>query len=73
MHFSLTLFLMLFYAKFERAFQKQPTVFLNRKKGVPPPQALNKGKKVKVRGVQRYTRNIGLGFKPPGREAMKFL
>ncbi|KAJ1530495.1 hypothetical protein ONE63_005393 [Megalurothrips usitatus] len=38
----------------ERAFQKQPTVFLNRKK------ALGKSKK----GL-RYTRDVGLGFKTP--------
>merc|ERR1712133_206878 len=36
----------------EKAFQKQPTVFLNRKG--------NKGKK-----TLRYHRNVGLGFKTP--------
>ncbi|XP_063991029.1 small ribosomal subunit protein uS17 isoform X1 [Diachasmimorpha longicaudata] len=44
----------------ERAFQKQPTVFLNRKKGVGP----------KSRKPSRYTRNVGLGFKTP-REAIE--
>ncbi|CAD5123421.1 DgyrCDS11770 [Dimorphilus gyrociliatus] len=43
----------------ERAFQKQPTVFLNRKK------SLLSGKSKKL----RYVRNIGLGFKTP-REAI---
>jgi small subunit ribosomal protein S11e len=43
----------------ERSFQKQPTIFLNRKKGI--------GKKKKKRSV-RYVRNVGLGFKTP-REA----
>lgn len=45
----------------ERAFQKQPTVFLNAK-----PQ-YGKGKK-KKRTAKRYVRNVGLGFKTP-REA----
>ncbi|KAL1117371.1 hypothetical protein AAG570_004697 [Ranatra chinensis] len=40
----------------ERAFQKQPTIFLNRKKGL--------GVK-KKKAVLRYTRNVGLGFKTP--------
>ncbi|XP_034945389.1 40S ribosomal protein S11 [Chelonus insularis] len=44
----------------ERAFQKQPTVFLNRKKGVG----------TKSRKPSRYTRNVGLGFKTP-REAIE--
>ncbi|XP_034246542.1 40S ribosomal protein S11 [Thrips palmi] len=43
----------------ERAFQKQPTIFLNRKKGVG-------GKKKSL----RYTRDVGLGFKTP-REAIE--
>merc|ERR1711881_343468 len=43
----------------ERAFQKQPTIFLN-KKGIAGKSS--KGK------VPRYTRNVGLGFKTP-REA----
>merc|ERR1712062_494028 len=43
----------------ERAFQKQPTVFLNKKK------ALLGGKAKKL----RYYKNIGLGFKTP-REAI---
>ncbi|ESN94011.1 hypothetical protein HELRODRAFT_180434 [Helobdella robusta] len=42
----------------ERAFQKQPTIFLN-KKGT--------GKAAKV---QRYYKNVGLGFKTP-REAIE--
>ncbi|XP_044006771.1 40S ribosomal protein S11-like [Aphidius gifuensis] len=44
----------------ERAFQKQPTVFLNRKKGTG-------SKSLKT---PRYTRNVGLGFKTP-REALE--
>ncbi|KAK2589229.1 hypothetical protein KPH14_002031 [Odynerus spinipes] len=44
----------------ERAFQKQPTVFLNRKKGLGP----------KRRKPMRYSRNVGLGFKTP-REAIE--
>ncbi|KAG8222779.1 hypothetical protein J437_LFUL006788 [Ladona fulva] len=39
----------------ERAFQKQPTVFLNRKKGLG----------AKKRKTLRYVRNVGLGFKTP--------
>merc|ERR1712018_926748 len=42
----------------ERAFQKQPTVFQNRKR-LPG---------VKKGAVKRYTTNVGLGFKTP-REA----
>ncbi|KAG8174260.1 hypothetical protein JTE90_017398 [Oedothorax gibbosus] len=42
----------------ERSFQKQPTVFLNKKPGLGK-QKLKKG---------RYTKNVGLGFKTP-REA----
>merc|ERR1712050_544425 len=42
----------------ERAFQKQPTVFLNKK-------AVLQGKKKNL----RYVRNVGLGFKTP-REAI---
>merc|ERR1712193_537393 len=45
----------------ERAFQKQPTIFLN-KKGLA-------GKSGKSK-VPRYTRNVGLGFKTP-REAIE--
>ena len=41
----------------ERAFQKQPTVFLNSKARV-----LGIGKKKKE---LRYVRNVGLGFKTP--------
>ncbi len=41
----------------ERAFQKQPTVFLNSKV-----RALGLGKKKKE---LRHVRNIGLGFKTP--------
>ncbi|XP_011686727.1 PREDICTED: LOW QUALITY PROTEIN: 40S ribosomal protein S11 [Wasmannia auropunctata] len=44
----------------ERAFQKQPTIFLNRKKGLGP----------KRRKPMRYSRNVGLGFKTP-REALE--
>nr|AII98113.1 BLTX795 [Nephila pilipes] len=44
----------------ERAFQKQPTVFLNRKTG------LGKQKLKKL----RYYKNVGLGFKTP-REAIE--
>ncbi|XP_076353440.1 ribosomal protein S11 [Tachypleus tridentatus] len=40
----------------ERAFQKQPTVFLNRK----PTLAKQKSKK-----SLRYVKNVGLGFKTP--------
>uniref|UniRef100_A0A646QJD1 Small ribosomal subunit protein uS17 n=2 Tax=Scolopendridae TaxID=41363 RepID=A0A646QJD1_9MYRI len=43
----------------ERAFQKQPTIFLNRKRTL--------GKKKKP---TRYVRNVGLGFKTP-REAIE--
>ncbi|XP_033210578.1 40S ribosomal protein S11-like [Belonocnema kinseyi] len=43
-----------------KSFQKQPTIFLNRKR-VP-------GQKVKK--SLRYTRNVGLGFKAP-REALE--
>jgi len=39
----------------ERSFQKQPTVFLNRKKGLG----------AKKRKSLRYIRNVGLGFKTP--------
>ena len=39
----------------ERAFQKQPTVFQNRKR-LPG---------VKKGAVKRYTTNVGLGFKTP--------
>jgi small subunit ribosomal protein S11e len=45
----------------ERAFQKQPTVFLNKKKNVVV------GKTVKV---PRHVKNVGLGFKTP-REAVE--
>lgn len=38
-----------------KSFQKQPTIFLNRKKGTGP----------KRRKPLRYTRNVGLGFKTP--------
>ncbi|XP_021924992.1 40S ribosomal protein S11 isoform X2 [Zootermopsis nevadensis] len=39
----------------ERSFQKQPTIFLNRKKGLG----------AKKRKSLRYIRNVGLGFKTP--------
>uniref|UniRef100_A0A0C9SAT2 Small ribosomal subunit protein uS17 n=1 Tax=Amblyomma americanum TaxID=6943 RepID=A0A0C9SAT2_AMBAM len=44
----------------ERAFQKQPTVFLNHKAGLP---------KGNPKRVQRYYKSVGLGFKTP-REAI---
>ncbi|KAH8037748.1 hypothetical protein HPB51_017248 [Rhipicephalus microplus] len=44
----------------ERAFQKQPTVFLNRKAGLP---------KGNPKRVLRYYKSVGLGFKTP-REAI---
>ncbi|KAH6943364.1 hypothetical protein HPB50_020522 [Hyalomma asiaticum] len=44
----------------ERAFQKQPTVFLNRKAGLP---------KGNPKRVTRYYKSVGLGFKTP-REAI---
>merc|ERR1719217_618061 len=40
----------------ERAFQKQPTIFLGRKRVL--------GKKIK-RSDERFTRNVGLGIKTP--------
>merc|ERR1739838_85973 len=43
----------------ERAFQKQPTVFLNKKKATLQGGKVEKGKKL------RYVRNVGLGFKTP--------
>ncbi|CAF2555906.1 unnamed protein product [Rotaria sp. Silwood2] len=47
----------------ERSFQKQPTIFLNKKQGA--------GKKAAKSGrAERYTRNVGLGFKTP-REAIE--
>ncbi|CAF0987967.1 unnamed protein product [Rotaria sp. Silwood1] len=47
----------------ERSFQKQPTIFLNKKQGA--------GKKAGKSGrAERYTRNVGLGFKTP-REAIE--
>jgi len=45
------------YEKAERSYQKQPTVFLNRKK-----LQTSSGAKSKI---PRYTRNVGLGFKAP--------
>ncbi|EFN86305.1 H/ACA ribonucleoprotein complex subunit 4, partial [Harpegnathos saltator] len=47
----------------ERAFQKQPTIFLNRKKGLGP----------KRRKPMRYSRNVGLGFKTPRENFDKML
>lgn len=41
----------------ERAYQKQPTIFQNAK----IVEGKNKGKK----GLKRYIRRVGLGFKPP--------
>ncbi|CAF4760717.1 unnamed protein product, partial [Rotaria magnacalcarata] len=46
----------------ERSFQKQPTIFLNKKQGA--------GKASKTGRAERYTRNVGLGFKTP-REAIE--
>ncbi|KAI1723411.1 ribosomal protein s17 domain-containing protein [Ditylenchus destructor] len=48
----------------ERAFQKQPTVFLNNKFRIH-----GVGKKLKTK-TDRYVKNIGLGFKTP-REAIE--
>jgi len=45
----------------ERAFQKQPTVFLNKKKNVSA---------VKAAKVPRHVKSVGLGFKTP-REAIE--
>ncbi|CAG7726347.1 unnamed protein product [Allacma fusca] len=52
----------------ERAFQKQPTVFLNRKKTVATRK--KGGSSTSKNKIARYTRNVGLGFKPPSREAI---
>jgi len=46
----------------ERSFQKQPTIFLNKKQAI--------AKATKTGKAQRYTRNVGLGFKTP-REAIE--
>ncbi|XP_019874807.1 40S ribosomal protein S11 isoform X1 [Aethina tumida] len=46
----------------EKSFQRQPTIFLNRKKGLG-------GKKGKSLKSLRYHREVGLGFKTP-REAI---
>ncbi|CAF2418016.1 unnamed protein product [Rotaria sp. Silwood2] len=46
----------------ERSFQKQPTIFLNK--------ILSSTKASKKDRTQRYTRNVGLGFKTP-REAIE--
>lgn len=48
--------------KAERAFQKQPTVFLNRKKGTGASRKYRLGPKTKI---PRYMRTVGLGFKTP--------
>lgn len=40
----------------ERSFQKQPTVFLNRKKGIGVKRS---------RKPLRYHKDVGLGFKTP--------
>ncbi|MCP5809932.1 hypothetical protein NL321_27705, partial [Klebsiella pneumoniae] len=45
----------------ERSFQKQPTVFLNRKKGIGVKRS---------RKPLRYHKDVGLGFKTP-REAIE--
>ncbi|CAF0970750.1 unnamed protein product [Adineta ricciae] len=46
----------------ERSFQKQPTIFLNKKQAA--------AKASKTGRAERYTRNVGLGFKTP-REAIE--
>jgi len=46
----------------ERSFQKQPTIFLNKKQ--------SSTKAGKAGRAERYTRNVGLGFKTP-REAIE--
>jgi hypothetical protein len=46
----------------ERSFQKQPTIFLNKKQAA--------AKASKTGRAERYTRNVGLGFKTP-REVKK--
>lgn len=51
----------LFFFQNEKAFQKQPTIFLNHKK-----TRISKKKNKSL----RYTRNVGLGFKTP-REAIE--
>ena len=43
----------------ERAFQKQPTIFVGRKR------VLGKSKKTKSKTKLRYYKNVGLGFKTP--------
>ncbi|XP_053620294.1 small ribosomal subunit protein uS17 isoform X1 [Plodia interpunctella] len=49
------------FEKTERSFQKQPTVFLNRKKGIGVKRS---------RKPLRYHKDVGLGFKTP-REAIE--
>ncbi|UJR33058.1 hypothetical protein I4U23_020517 [Adineta vaga] len=46
----------------ERSFQKQPTIFLNKKQSA--------AKAIKTGRAERYTRNVGLGVKTP-REAIE--
>lgn len=46
-----------FFVFQERSFQKQPTIFLNKKQGA--------AKASKTGRAERYTRNVGLGFKTP--------
>lgn len=58
-------FFFCFYFQTERSFQKQPTVFLNRKE---PLKAIKKQKK-----SLRYVRNVGLGFKTPKEVSKNFI
>jgi len=50
------LFAYKYYLQIEKAFQKQPTIFLAKKQ-----RALGR----KVKGTVRYWRNVGLGYKTP--------
>ncbi len=50
-------FEMHFFLSQERSFQKQPTIFLNKKQ--------TSAKASKTGRAERYTRNVGLGFKTP--------
>lgn len=56
-------FALIFFSLQERSFQKQPTIFLNKKQGA--------AKASKTGRAERYTRNVGLGFKTP-REVSHF-
>jgi len=52
----------------QRAFQRQPTVFLNKKRPLVTGSS-SSAEKAKKFAPKRYSRVVGLGFKPPGREA----